>query len=295
MASRLAVGALIEQVADQFADADLYFGHGTDNPWDEAVALVLGVTGYVDDQRSLTLAVNSQQRDVIELCMRLRITQRIPLPYLLGECRFAGYRFAVSPDVIVPRSPIAELIQAGFQPWLTTPPKRVLDLCCGGGCIGIATALEFPDARVTLVDIDPNATRLAQENVARYGLGGRVTVQRGDLFATVSVAKAFDLIICNPPYVDAADMETLPAEYRHEPELALAAGVDGLDLVRRVLQDAGTHLAQHGLLVVEVGHSAPALNAAYPSLPFVWPSFAYGGEGVFLLEGGALASHTAPS
>jgi ribosomal protein L3 glutamine methyltransferase len=186
--------------------------------------------------------------------------------------------------VVVPRSPIGELIEQDFQPWLPRAPARVLDLCTGSGCIGIATALTFPESMVHLVEIDPAAVALARENVRLYDLGDRVQVHQGDLYAALPASHSFDLIVSNPPYVDVRDMQRLPAEYRHEPEGGLAGGRDGLDLVRRILAGARQHLTADGVLICEVGMSAAALLADYPSMPFIWPDFERGGEGVFVVS-----------
>jgi len=206
-----------------------------------------------------------------------RITERVPLPYLLGRCFFAGYSFIVRPGVIIPRSPIAELIRNRFEPWIRRAPRRVLDLCCSGGCIGIAAALEFPDAEVVLVDIDDNALDLARENVALHELEQRVQVVRGDLYRNVD--GRFDLILTNPPYVDAADLRSMPAEHRHEPALALDGGADGLAIVGRIIEGAPMRLNPGGVLIGEVGGSTPALSRLFPKAPFIWVELEWGGEG----------------
>ena len=271
-------------------DADLVFGHGTDNAWDEATALVLATADLPDDRSSLGVELTRKVEEQVEALLARRITERLPLPYLLGRAWFAGHEFLLEPGVVVPRSPIGELIGRRFRPWLTEPPRTVLDLCTGSGCIGIAIALAFPEARVTLVELDANAAELARRNVALHELTTRVVVLEGDLFEPVArvgelaVEERFDLIVSNPPYVDAPDMSSLPEEFRHESVRGLAGGADGLDVVRRILGSAGRFLAPSGLLVCEVGMSAPALQRAYPELPFIWPEFEAGGEGVFLLE-----------
>jgi ribosomal protein L3 glutamine methyltransferase len=206
------------------------------------------------------------------------------VPYLTGEAWFAGMPFYVNPSVLIPRSPIAELIERGFYPWAHTPPERVLDLCCGGGCIGIACANYLPDTRVDLADISSDALVVAEDNIRRYGLEERVSCYQGDLFSALPEGRCYDLIVCNPPYVDAADMASLPAEYLHEPVLALAAGKDGLDLLRVILAQAADYLNEQGILIVEVGNSWQALEQAFPHLPFMWFEFERGGHGVFLLD-----------
>jgi len=277
--------------ASRFSSSDLFFGHGTDNAWDEALSLVCGYLGLPWDKLEWVLSgrlTTGERKDLASL-IELRIRDRVPVPYLIGEAWFAGFRFLIEPGVLIPRSPIAELIDKGFEPWLSGEPARVLDLCTGSGCIGIACGLVFPEARVTLSDIDEAALNLASRNVAMHGVGDRVSVVQSDLFSAIP-AGSFDLIVVNPPYVDADDLRSMPAEYRHEPMPALAAGADGLDLVRRILDGALAYLAPDGVLVVEVGNSAGALVEAFPTLPFVWPDFNYGGHGVFILDRSGLAS-----
>jgi ribosomal protein L3 glutamine methyltransferase len=279
------VGELISEASAALESAGVFFGHGTDNAWDEATALVLGVTGMADDASNLSAPVRPQDAATIHRLLERRIEERVPLAHLLGRWWFAGYEFLVTPGVVVPRSPIGEMIRNRFAPWLERAPDRVVDLCAGSGCIGIATALTFPEADVHLVEIDPAAAALARRNVVLHGLGGHVHVHEGDLFAPLPVGMRFDLIVSNPPYVDARDMAGLPEEYRKEPVTGLAGGTDGLDVVRRIIDEGVERLNPGGLLVCEVGRSAPALLEAYPSLPFVWPEFEHGGEGVFVLEG----------
>jgi ribosomal protein L3 glutamine methyltransferase len=275
------VRELIEDAAAALEGAPVAFGHGTDNAWDEAVALVLGVTELPDHSSSLDRQVDSAVADRIRRLLAQRIEKRVPLAYLLGRSWFAGHEFLMTPGIVVPRSPIGEMIDRQFRPWLTAPPRTVIDLCTGSGCIGIATALAFPDVRVTATDVDPAAVDLARRNAERLGVADRVTVLEGDLYAPVT--GRYDLIVSNPPYVDRTDMASLPEEFRHEPAHGLAGGDDGLAIVRRILAGARAHLESGGILVCEVGMSAPALLRAYPRLPFLWPEFEHGGEGVFVL------------
>jgi ribosomal protein L3 glutamine methyltransferase len=281
------VGDLIEDIAARFSGAGLVYGHGTDNAWDEAVALVLAVTGLPDDRAVLARPVaGAEQERVFGLAAR-RIDERIPLAYLLGRCRFAGREFLIEPGVVVPRSPIGALIEARFEPWLGRDPGTIIDLCCGSGCIGIAAALAFPAARVDLIDIDPKALDLARRNVALHGLEHRVHVHASDLFDGLGSGR-WDLILSNPPYVDSTDMGSLPPEYRHEPAVGLAGGCDGLDLVVRMLEALPQRLVFDGLFVCEVGGSAAALCRRFPRTAFVWPDLPDGGEGVFLLTGDSI-------
>jgi ribosomal protein L3 glutamine methyltransferase len=277
------VAELIEAVSREFEAAGLVFGHGTDNAWDEATALVLGVSGLADHRASLALCVEEPLLGRIESLKQRRINERIPLAYLLGVANFAGLKFQIEPGTVIPRSPIGELITQGFKPWLLSPPETVLDLCCGSGCIGIATALRFPDSRVLLIEKDPGVLGLAQRNIAMHGLEDRVTLLESDLFDQLPSEQTFDLILSNPPYVDRVDMTSLPAEYRHEPVLGLDGGQDGLEIVRRILDARTTRLSATGVLVCEVGMSAAAVLRAYPRTPFIWPEFSQGGAGVFIL------------
>jgi ribosomal protein L3 glutamine methyltransferase len=278
------VSELIYTTCRSLTDASVFFGHGTDNAWDEAVALVLGVTQLPDDRASLATQVSAAAaRSVAELLER-RITDRVPLAYLLGKAQFAGMEFLIEPGVVIPRSPIGELLETALRPWVTRPPRTIIDVCCGSGCIGIACARRFAGSQLTLVDIDAQAVAVARKNVLRHGLADRATVLQSDLFAEVLPGR-FDLILCNPPYVDAIDMASLPPEYRHEPVLGLAGGDDGLTLVHRLLEELPQRLSVEGVLVCEVGASAPALLRSYPQTAFFWPDLVAGGEGIFILEG----------
>jgi ribosomal protein L3 glutamine methyltransferase len=272
--------------ASQFRAAGLNFGHGTDNALDEAAWLVLhtlslplDLPGEWWDSR-LTPA----ERSRVEAVLRLRVSTRKPAAYITREAWFMGLPFYVDERVLVPRSPIAELIAAEFSPWLEPGDvHRVLDLCTGSGCIGLATGSVFPDAEIWLADLSPEALAVARRNVRNHGMEARTHVVQSDVFDGLGAAPPFDLIVSNPPYVDAGEMANLAAEYRHEPSLGLAAGTDGLDVVRRILAEAGRHLNDGGVLVVETGNSQPALEAAFPQLPFTWLEFSGGGQGVFLL------------
>jgi len=265
--------------------ANLYFGHGTDNALDEAVFLVLRslqLPFNVADQ-ILDQPLNKEQRQHAIDVVNERIATRKPAAYLLGECWFAGLRFFVNEHVLVPRSPFAELILERFSPWCRADSvMRILDIGTGSGCIAIASALAFPGATVDAIDISAEALAVAHRNVADYGLQGRVTLIESDLFQKLGGSR-YDLIIANPPYVDAEDFADMPPEYQHEPKSGLSGGVDGLAIVRRILESTGKHLMETGVLVVEVGNSETALNEQYPHVPFLWLEFARGGDGVFLL------------
>lgn len=272
-----------------------HYGHGTDNAFDEVLGLLLHTLHlpheHWNDVLDARLTVGERVR-VLEVLER-RYERRLPAPYITGEAWFAGHPFYVDERVLIPRSPIAELIEAGFEPWLAGRyPERVLDLCTGGGCIGIACALYLDEAEVVLSDISSDALAVAAGNIERHGVADRVRALRSDVFDALD-GESFDVIVSNPPYVDARDMDELPAEYRHEPRLALAAGEDGLDIVRRILREAPAHLNDEGILIVEVGNSWVALEAAFPAVPFLWLEFERGGDGVFLLTREQLLEHAA--
>ena len=374
------VRQVLREVHERFAAAPLRYGQGTDNAWDEAVALVLGVAGLPDIEASLDSPLSEQEAAEIRGLAERRVAERQPLAYLLGRAPYCGETFAVSPGVVVPRSPIGPLLRSGLSPWVDAP-TRILDLCCGSGCLGILAAKQFPNARVVLADIDPLAVATARRNIAAHGLEGRVAALHSDLFAdisqrekvgvptrkkvgvpnTVSIERkgmgvpntgvparekvgvptggegtmgkvdvpekgvgapkasgkvcvpewervgvpntvgaerkgvgvpkkvgaperAFNLILCNPPYVDAEAMASLPAEFAQEPALGLAGGGDGLAIMNRVLGEVSRYLANDGVLVGEVGDAAERLEAEWPRLPFFWPDLPDGGAGVFLLR-----------
>ena len=276
------VAAALDYCAQALEDSDVFFGHGTDNPWDEAVQLVLSVLQLPHDASDelLPRALDSAAFERIQELLLRRINERVPLPYLLGQAWFAGLVFSADERALVPRSPIAELILNEFSPWYHGPPvSRVLDLCCGGGSIGLATAYYQPQAQVDLVDIDADALALAAENVHQMQFEKRCRVVQSDLFAGLA-GQRYDLVLCNPPYVDARDLSTMPAEYQREPQIALGSGHDGLDLTRRILRQVGQFLNEHGLLILEVGNSWEALEHAFPRVPFTWIEFERGGHGV---------------
>jgi ribosomal protein L3 glutamine methyltransferase len=280
------VAEALEYCARQLESADVFYGHGTDNAWDEAVQLVLFHANIpLDSDHSVvdTSITPEVSRRIGETLTR-RIESRTPLPYLLGVAHFAGIEFKCDERAIIPRSPIAELILNQFQPWYTGPePKRALDMCCGGGSIGLALAHLYPGVRVDLLDIDGQALSLAAENSERLGLTDRVRLLKSSGLDALGEEK-YDLILCNPPYVDATELAAMPAEYHAEPEISLASGADGLDFTRQFLAQVGQHLEPRGLLILEVGASWPALEDAYPQVPFTWVELAQGGEGIFVMS-----------
>ena len=271
--------------ASRFNGAGVFFGHGTDNALDEAAELVLA-TLHLDSRLPggfhechLTLS----ERVTITALIERRVAERVPVAYLTGRSWFAGLEFKVNDQVLVPRSPIAELIEAGFEPWIDAEGvERVLDLCTGSGCIGIAAAVYLPEADVDLVDCSAAALSVATQNLERHAVADRVRVLESDLFDQLA-GQRYDVICSNPPYVARAELAGLPAEYHREPHLGLFGGEDGLDLVLRILSGAGRHLTEQGILILEVGSAAPALERRLPLVPWTWIEFERGGEGVLVL------------
>lgn len=284
----------LASTAQQIDESGVFLGHGTDNSWDEALHLTLPLLDIPFDANPSVLQRELTVDELTRLCAarERRIADRIPVPYVTRQAWFCGLPFYVDERVLIPRSPLGELIEDGFYPWLQHEPDRILDLCCGSACIGIACTEAFPAAQVDAADISPDALAVAAINIERYGLQGRVALVESDVFSELA-GRRYDLIVCNPPYVDADDMASLPDEYRHEPELALASGPDGLDFTRRLLREAIAHLTDNGILICEVGNSAAALEQAFPAVPFVWLEFARGGDGVFLLTAADLTAHAA--
>lgn len=284
----------IRWAVSRFHAEGLYFGHGTDNAWDEARQLVVGALHLPWDisDAYLDCRLEDDELSHVQHLLRRRIKDRIPAAYLLGEAWFCGLPFVVDERVLIPRSPIAELIGQRFAPWLAATPARILDLCTGSGCIGIACAQAFPAAEVVLADLSFDALEVANQNIERHELDARVFTVQGDGFEGLP-GQRFDLIVSNPPYVDAEDFADMPPEYHHEPALGLACGDDGLDLVRRMLAEAADHLTEHGLLVVEVGNSQVHVQDLYPEVDFTWFEFEHGGHGVFGLTAQQCRDHQA--
>lgn len=264
----------------RMSQAQVFFGHGTDNAWDEAITLIFHLLHLPAeaDQRVLDAVLTKAERQLIIRVVETRVHERIPLPYLTNQAWFASMPFTVDERVLIPRSPIAELIESGFAPWATAPIHKVLDLCTGSGCIGIACVAYLAQASADLADISVDALEVARQNVARHQLAADTRLIQSDLFADIS--QQYDLIVTNPPYVDSVDLASMPAEFHHEPRMALEAGDDGLDCARAILADAANYLTETGILVMEVGNSWVALEQAYPNVPFTWVEFERGGHGV---------------
>ncbi|OCL19526.1 50S ribosomal protein L3 N(5)-glutamine methyltransferase [Gilliamella sp. wkB171] len=275
----------IRWTTSQFSQSEIYLGHGTDNPIDEAKQLILttlGLSLFIPPEFYASSLTESEKQQLLELIQK-RIEDRVPTPYLTNQAWFCGHQFYVDERVLIPRSPIGELIDNHFSNLLTTEPNSILDMCTGSGCIGIACAYAFPDAQVDISDISLEALDVAQTNIELHEMQFQVTPILSDLFDNLPVKK-YDVIVSNPPYVDDEDMSDLPDEFLYEPKLALEAGVDGLDLVKRILRDAVNYLTPNGVLICEVGNSWISLQEQYPDIPFNWITFEHGGLGVFSIS-----------
>lgn len=278
---------MLRFAVSRFTEASLFFGHGSDNAWDEAAYLLLHTLHLPIDRLEPFMdarLTSSERADVLEI-IRRRISERLPAAYLTNEAWLGDCRFYVDQRVIVPRSHIAELLREQLSPWVEDPwaIRNVLDMCTGSGCLAILAAHAFPEAKVDGVDISPDALMVARRNVDDYDLAARLRLTESNAFAALE-GKVYDVIISNPPYVNAESMATLPEEYRREPELALASGEDGLDFVRILLKETAKHLAPKGLLIVEIGHNRDALELAFPDTSFVWLDTSAGDENVFMLR-----------
>ena len=272
----------IRWTSSQLSLSDVFLGHGTDNPIDEAKQLILATLGlslYIPTEFYAANLTNDEKQELFAIIQK-RISDRVPTPYLTNQAWFCGHSFYIDERVLIPRSPIGELIDNHFQSLLSQPPQQILDLCTGSGCIGIACAYAFPEAQIDITDISLEALDVAQQNIDLHEMNFRVTPMLSDLFNDIP-AKQYDLIVTNPPYVDNEDMGDLPDEFSYEPKLALEAGFDGLDIVKRILRDAIDYLSPQGVLVCEVGNSWVSLQEQYPQVPFNWLEFERGGLGVF--------------
>lgn len=269
----------------RFNEAGLFYGHGTDSAWDEALALILPTLHLPHDINPTLLDAHltlTEREQIYQLIQR-RVSERIPVPYLTHQAWFANLPFYVDERVLIPRSPITELIEAQFGPWIDPDNvHHILDLCTGSGCIAVACAKAFPESSVDATDISSDALAVAKINILRHEVAEQVILYQSDVFSDLPTKK-YDIIVSNPPYVDAIDMATLPAEYKHEPVLGLAAGEDGLTIVSKILNGALRYLNPHGILIVEVGNSEEALAIQFPDIPFTWLEFERGDGGVFLL------------
>ena len=278
---------LIRYGVSRFNQSKLSFGHGSDNAWDEAVYLVLSALHLPPDQLEpfMDARVLPEERQKALQYIDARCDKRVPAPYLTHEAWLQGYAFYVDERVIVPRSPIAELLMTQLSPWVLDPYEvtSILDVCTGSGCLAIIAAHQFPEAFVDVTDISSQALEVAQRNVAEHGLTDRLTLHHGSLFDPLPVSARYDLIICNPPYVNSQSMRALPPEYQHEPSLALAGGEDGMDLVRIILEQAPAHLNDQGILVLEIGHERAHFEAAFPELEPVWLDTTQASDQILLL------------
>lgn len=280
------VAEVIKQVTKTLSASNLFYGHGTDNPDDEAFALVLSVLELsFDDPAVYEKEVDAESFSRILSLTNERIQTHKPLPYLTHTAYFAGLPFYIDERVIVPRSPFAEIIENHFSPWIKSEDiNSVLDLCTGSGCMAIATAIHIPNVVVDAVELSEDALAVAQKNVALHHVADRVNLLQSDLFQAIPAEKKYDVIISNPPYVSHEEMASLPKEFHHEPNMALAAEDEGLAIVLKILKEAAAHLNDHGVLFVEVGNSQAALEKRLPNLPFIWLEFEMGGEGIFILK-----------
>lgn len=275
----------IRWTASQFNQSDIYYGHGTDNAIDEARQLILPSLNLplVIPPEFYAARLTHAEKQLILERVNLRIEQHIPTPYLTNRAWFCSHEFYIDERVLIPRSPMGELIKNNLTGIIDFEPRNILDLCTGSGCIGIACAYQYPEAEVDLADISPEALAVAEINIEGHQMQHRVVPILSDLFADLPAVQ-YDIIISNPPYVDSDDMADLPDEFKVEPELALAAGDDGLAIVERILQSASQYLSKFGVLVCEVGNSSVALQQKYPDIPFKWIKFSQGGDGVFMLK-----------
>jgi len=281
------IGDFLRYATSEFNQAELFFGHGTNNAWDEATTLVMYALNLPNDLVDKVFScqlLEEEKLTVLDIIHR-RVVEGIPAAYLTHQATFANLPFYVDERVLVPRSPIGELIENSFSKLIDgdNPPSQILDLCTGSGCIAIACAYAYPNADIDAVDLSIDALNVAQINIENHGLTEQVIPIQSDVFSGVS-GLSYDLIVSNPPYVDQEDVDSLPQEYLHEPVMGLGSGFDGLDIVRKILNEAASHLNDNGILICEVGNSQIHVEAVYPDVPFQWLEFERGGHGVFMLK-----------
>ncbi|MBA6265031.1 50S ribosomal protein L3 N(5)-glutamine methyltransferase [Colwellia sp. Bg11-12] len=288
------IGDYLRFATSEFNQAELFFGHGTNNAWHEAITLVMFALNLPEElsEQVFNCRLTSHEKSTVLALVERRIIEQLPAAYLTNQAQFVGLPFYVDERVLVPRSPIGELIEQHFSPTFSqkNPPKRILDLCTGSGCIAIACAVAFPEAEVDALDLSIDALNVAQINIENHGLTEQVIPIQSDVFSGVD-GLTYDLIVTNPPYVDQEDVDALPQEYLHEPEMGLGSGVDGLDIVREILAQAANHLNEKGVLICEVGNSQIHVEHVYPQVPFTWLTFKNGGHGVFMLTKEQLINH----
>ena len=288
------IGDYLRFATSEFNQAELFFGHGTNNAWHEAITLVMFALNLPTELKEevFNCRLTSNEKTAVLALIERRIVEQLPAAYLTNHALFVGLPFYVDERVLVPRSPIGELIEQYFSPRFSqeNPPNRILDLCTGSGCIAIACAVAFPEAEVDALDLSVDALNVAQINIENHGLSEQVIPIQSDVFSGVK-GQSYDLIVTNPPYVDQEDVDALPQEYLHEPEMGLGSGVDGLDIVREILSQAANHLNDNGILICEVGNSQMHVEYVYPQIPFTWLIFENGGHGVFMLTKSQLTEH----
>ena len=288
------IGDYLRFATSEFNQAELFFGHGTNNAWHEAITLVMFALNLPTELKEevFNCRLTSNEKTAVLALIERRIVEQLPAAYLTNHALFVGLPFYVDERVLVPRSPIGELIEQYFSPRFSqeNPPNRILDLCTGSGCIAIACAVAFPEAEVDALDLSVDALNVAQINIENHGLSEQVIPIQSDVFSGVE-GQSYDLIVTNPPYVDQEDVDALPQEYLHEPEMGLGSGVDGLDIVREILSQAANHLNDNGILICEVGNSQMHVEYVYPQIPFTWLIFENGGHGVFMLTKSQLTEH----
>jgi ribosomal protein L3 glutamine methyltransferase len=288
------IGDYLRFATSEFNQAELFFGHGTNNAWHEAITLVMFALNLPTELKEevFNCRLTSNEKTAVLALIERRIVEQLPAAYLTNHALFVGLPFYVDERVLVPRSPIGELIEQYFSPRFSqeNPPNRILDLCTGSGCIAIACAVAFPESEVDALDLSVDALNVAQINIENHGLSEQVIPIQSDVFSGVE-GQSYDLIVTNPPYVDQEDVDALPQEYLHEPEMGLGSGVDGLDIVREILSQAANHLNDNGVLICEVGNSQMHVEYVYPQVPFTWLSFENGGHGVFMLTKSQLTEH----